>query len=163
MYCQLTISPQPTAVVREGYALTITCQQTNQVMPADLSFTKVSDDQNILDTSVASPFESFNRCTNLTSHQTAAGYFIVCDFSTNTVQLLIQSPVQGDVYYCVQGNDETQRTTVSVAGKYKCSSYPAHRLMDFDNMLLSSYCFRYVPQFSQWQIRVTSILTQDSC
>ena len=116
MYCQLTISPQPTAVVRQGDVLSITCQQTNQGMPSDVGFAKVSDDPNILDTIVAFIYESFNRCTNLTSEGTQPGYFLVCDFSTNVIQLLIQSPVQGDVYYCVQGSDETDRTTIRVAG-----------------------------------------------
>ena len=69
------------------------------------------------DTAVATPIEPNNRCSNSSDHGTVAGYFLVCDFSTNTVQLLIQSPVQGDVYYC-KGATESQRTTVSVAGMY---------------------------------------------
>ena len=41
----------------------------------------------------------------------------MCDFATNTVNLLIENPLHGDEYYCTKGNDESLRTTVSVAGK----------------------------------------------
>ena len=70
------------------------------------------------DIGVATPIEPTNRCSNSTEQGTLKGYFLVCDFSTNTVQLLIQSPVQGDVYYCKGATTESQRTTVSVAGMY---------------------------------------------
>ena len=113
---QMTISPQPTAVVRQNDVLNITCQLTNQRAIGDISFLMVSTTQGVSDRVIASPYESFGTCSNSTADGTQPGYYLVCEFGTNTAHLLIENPVQGDEYYCRRGISRSPRTRVSVAG-----------------------------------------------